>query len=231
MKVLALGAHPDDLEIFAFGSLLAWRAMGAELIPAVATDGAGGGQADPATLRAARRAEATAAAALLDAEPRFLDFPDGTLLPDRALTDALRALIRDTRPDLVLTHAPDDYHSDHRALSAATSHAVNFAAPLMWYDTLGGTGFTPTHWIDVTTHFDTKVAAIRLHASQDPERFVAMTTTQAAFRAGQCFGGPDARAEVFRFDPRFPFADIRALLPPAPPVRPVVLRSEGRATE
>jgi LmbE family N-acetylglucosaminyl deacetylase len=45
--VLAIGAHPDDLEIFCFGSLLAWRAAGADVIPAVATGGARGGDGDP----------------------------------------------------------------------------------------------------------------------------------------------------------------------------------------
>jgi LmbE family N-acetylglucosaminyl deacetylase len=228
MKVLALGAHPDDLEIFAYGSLLAWRAMGADLTLAVATDGAAGGQEDPVTLRPRRRAEAEAGAEALGVRPRFLDFPDGGLLPDRLLIEALRALIREVRPDLVLTHAPNDYHADHRALSAAVGEAVSFGAPVIWMDTLGGTGFTPTHWVDVTPHFDAKCAAIRAHASQDPERFVRTATRQAAFRAGECNGDPDERAEAFRFEPRFPFADIRALLPPAPPVRAVVLRSEGR---
>jgi LmbE family N-acetylglucosaminyl deacetylase len=228
VRILALGAHPDDLEIFVFGSLLAWKAMGADLVLAIATDGAAGGQAPPEALRAARRAEAEAATVALGAAPRFLDFPDGSLHPDRPLVEAVGALVSRERPDLVLTHAPNDYHADHRALSAATSQAVSFAAPLLFADTLGGTGFRPTHYVDVTAFFAGKCAAIRAHASQEPERFVAAATRQAAFRAGECNGGPEARAEAFRFEPRFPFADIRALLPPAPPVRPVVLRAARR---
>lgn len=55
-----------------------------------------------------------------------------------------------------------------------------------------------------------------------------MANRQAAFRAGECNGPPSARAEAFRFEPRFPFADIRALLPPAPPVRPIGNRSGVR---
>jgi hypothetical protein len=101
---------------------------------------------------------------------------------------------------------------------------VGFAAPLLFMDTLNGTGFMPTHWVDVTSQFDAKCTAIRCHASQDPERFVVGATRQAAYRAGECNGGPEARAEAFRFEPRFPFADIRALLPPAPPVTPVLER-------
>jgi LmbE family N-acetylglucosaminyl deacetylase len=227
MRILALGAHPDDLEIFVFGTLLAWREMGAELTLAVATDGAAGGQQPPEALRAIRRAEAEAGAAALGTRPRFLDFPDGALMPDAALLAALRRLVAETEPDLVLTHAPNDYHADHRALSTAASQAVGFSAPLLFADTMRGTGFVPTHWVDVTAHFDAKCAAIRAHASQDPERFVVAAAVHAAFRAGECNGGPDDRAEAFRFEPRFPFADIRALLPPAPALTPVSLRSEG----
>ena len=145
-------------------------------------------------------------------------------MPDAALVAALGRLVAEAAPDLVVTHAPNDYHADHRALSAAVSQAVSFAAPLLFADTLRGTGFVPTHWVDVTPWFEAKCAAIRAHVSQDPERFVVSASAQAAFRAGECNGGPDDRAEAFRFEPRFPFADIRALLPPAPPVRPVLLR-------
>lgn len=225
MKVLALGAHPDDVEIFAFGSLMAWRAMGAQVASAVATDGAAGGAGDPEALRHTRRAEATSAAKLLRADPHFLDQPDGGLVAGGSLIGLLRSLVCDVGPDIVVTHAPNDYHADHRALSAAVSQAVNFGAPVLWMDTLNGTGFVPTHYVDVSEHFPAKCAAIRCHASQDPERFVHSATRQADFRAGECNGGLDARAEAFRFEPRFPFADIRALLPPAPAVCPVVSRA------
>jgi LmbE family N-acetylglucosaminyl deacetylase len=77
MRILAMGAHPDDLEIFAWGTLCAWRESGAELVLAVATDGARGGAATG--LRETRQAEARRAAQALDLVPRFLDFPDGAL--------------------------------------------------------------------------------------------------------------------------------------------------------
>jgi N-acetylglucosamine malate deacetylase 1 len=224
VRVLAVGAHPDDLEIYAWGTLCAWAEMGAVLALAVATDGAAGGQAAGAELARTRAGEARAAALALEVEPVFLGFPDGALMADAGLVAALRRLIAEVSPDLVLTHAPNDYHADHRALSAAVGQAANFAVPVVWMDTLNGTGFTPTHWVDATRHWEAKCAAIRCHASQDPERFVVSATRQAAFRAGEANGGPDARAEALRFEPRFPFADIRALLPPAPPLRPVGLR-------
>ncbi len=223
MKVLALGAHPDDIEIFMFGTLAAYAAQGAELTFAIATAGARGGPGDPGHLARVRREEATAAAALLGAIPRFLDFPDGALVADAALIGALKALITQTRPDLVITHAPYDYHGDHRALSDGIRIAASFAVPVLHADTLGGTGFLPTHYVDISGHGDLKARAIRAHRSQEPERFAAMARTQNLFRASQCNGAPEALAEAFRFEPSYPFADIRALLPPAPPIIPVTV--------
>lgn len=222
MKILAIGAHPDDLEIFAYGTLAAWAAMGTDLHLAVATDGAKGGSLDPETLRQLRVRETTQALAPLGcAPPGMLGFPDGALRADSALETALRDLVWQTQPDLLLTHAPNDYHSDHRALSAAASQAAGFSVPVLWMDTLNGTGFQPTHWVDVGAHWQAKETAIRAHVTQDPERFVDMANRQAAYRAGECNALPPARAEAFRFEPRFPFADIRSLLPAAPALRPI----------
>ena len=220
MKILAIGAHPDDLEIFAYGTLAAWRAMGAELVLAVATDGAKGGAMAPDALRALRAAETTSALAPVGV-PRLLGFADGELRADAALEGALRDLVAEVGPDLLVTHAPNDYHADHRALSLAASQAAGYSVPVLWMDTLNGTGFAPSHWVDVTGHWAAKERAIRAHVTQDPERFVQMANRQAAFRAGECNARPEARAEAFRFEPRFPFADIRALLPPAPALQPI----------
>ncbi|RUV48663.1 PIG-L family deacetylase [Mesorhizobium sp. M5C.F.Ca.IN.020.29.1.1] len=226
MKILALGAHPDDIEIFMFGTMAAYAAQGAELVFAIATDGAKGGKGDPELLARARREEAAVAADLLGATPHFLDFPDGTLVADAALIAALKALIGDLKPDLVITHAPNDYHGDHRALSDGLRIAASFTVPVLHADTLGGTGFSPTHYVDISGHFELKAMAIRAHQSQDPERFVDAARTQNAFRAGQCNGTAGSFAEAFRFEPIFPFADIRALLPPAPVIRPVTVSTK-----
>lgn len=194
--------------------------MGARLTLAVATDGARGAACPDADLPQRRAAETRRALAAL-VEPHLMGFADGALRSGAELEGALRALIAQAQPDLILTHAPNDYHADHRALSQAVSQAAGFAAPVLFMDTMNGTGFVPTHWVEVTPWWDAKIAAIRAHDSQSPERFVAMATRQAAFRAGECNGPLESRAEAFQFAPRFPFADIRRLLPSAPVLRPV----------
>lgn len=225
MRILAIGAHPDDIEIFMFGSMAAWKAAGADLSFAIATDGSAGGRAPAAELRQTRADEARAAAVHLEVVPTLLSFPDSELVADAALVAALKQLIAQSLPDLVVTHAPNDYHGDHRALSDAVRIAASFHAPVLWTDTLQGVGFKPTHYVDITPHIALKAAAIRAHASQDPERFVTKSEQLARFRASQANGPDDSYAEAFRFEPAFPFVDIRDLLPPAPRVRPVRDRS------
>lgn len=221
MRIIGFGAHPDDAEIYFLGLLLAARARGDAIGWAVATDGAKGGGGDPAELAARRRREAEEAAADVGVQPLFLDRPDGGLADDAELLQRVEAALVDLAPDLVVTHAPNDYHPDHRALAAAVVAAASFRVPVLHADTFAGVGFAPSHYVDVTAQMAAKRAAIRRHGSQRPERFVAAAETLARLRAAQCNAPPDNYAEAYRFEPRFPFADIRDLLPPAPPVRPL----------
>ncbi len=221
MRIAALGAHPDDIEIFMGGTMLAWRAMGAELHFIIATDGSKGGKGDPARLAATRRAEAEASAALFGASLHWLGFPDSELAARAETVATVAGSLASCAPHLGVTHAPNDYHADHRALSEIVRHAAGFSIPVLFCDTLMGTGFTPTHYVDTSAFFDAKCEALLKHVSQAPARFVEWSRLQNAFRAAQCGQSKGAFAEAFRFEPVYPFADIRGLLPPPPRVRPV----------
>ena len=216
MRILGCGAHPDDAEIFFFGTLAAAREHGAEIGWLIATDGSKGGDGPPDELRRVRRDEATAAAALLGVTPVFLDRLDGALASDPEATKLVEAEIIRLKPDLVITHAPNDYHPDHRALSRMVINGASFRAPVVFADTLLGVGFTPSLYVDVGAHFARKREAILCHASQRPERFVAAAEAWNRFRALQCNAESGVYAEAFRFVPTYPFGDVRALLPPAP---------------
>lgn len=219
MNIVAIGAHPDDLEIFAYGFLAAAFARGDQLYLAVATDGAAGGRNPGPELAAQRAAEAKAGLAELGT-PTLLDLPDGKLANAPDACERITNFIRGTAPDLVITHAAEDYHPDHRALSSLVSDAVGFICPILFCDTLMGVGFTPDYYIDISDHFLAKQEAIMAHHSQDPLRFASASTIMNRFRAAQC-NAPDGHyAEAYRIANRFPFSDIRALLPPPPPYRP-----------
>ena len=219
MRIALVTAHPDDAEIYAGGSIAAWRAMGAEVTIIIASDGAGGGPGDPASLSRTRKAEAERAALHLGAGLILLDLPDGGLSRHVDLVPRLERALTAVAPDLAVTHAACDYHADHRALAHATLAAASFRMPVLWLDTMMGVGFLPSHLVDITAFQSQKETAILHHQSQDPQRFVDRTRLQARFRAAQC--GHDGLAEAFRHDPIYPFADVRAMLPPAPMPRAV----------
>ena len=93
---------------------------------------------------------------------------------------------------------------------------TGFSCPVLYADTLMGVGFTPEFYVDITPYFAAKRQAILAHHSQSPNRFVEAATLQNRFRAAQC-NAPDGHyAEAYRAAARFPFADIRAILPPPP---------------
>ncbi len=124
LKLLVLGAHPDDAEFAAGGIVSLYRGMGHAVKMVSVTNGESGhhrmgGQ----ELTARRRAEAAASANLIGAESAVWDFPDGQLLPTLELRWQIIREIRTYDPDLVLTHRTNDYHPDHRAVGQAVQDA------------------------------------------------------------------------------------------------------------
>ena len=220
MRILAIGAHPDDLEIFCYGLLAAFKARGDQLDLAVATDGAAGTVAGADNSLAERRAEETKTALVRLGVPELLGLPDGALATAARGREVIAEHIRCVAPDLIVTHDPADYHTDHRTLSSWVTELAGFSCPVLYADTLMGVGFQPQFFVDITTWQAHKQAAILAHESQVPERFANGAALLNRFRAAQC-NAPDGHyAEAYRTLARFPFADIRGLLPAPPPYRP-----------
>ena len=220
MRILAVGAHPDDLEIFCYGLLAACKSRGDELHLAVATDGAAGTVAGQDNSLAERRADETRTALARLGVPALLGLPDGALSTAKTGREVIAEHIRGIAPDMIITHDPADYHTDHRALSSWVTELTGFSCPVIYADTLMGVGFQPQFYVDITAWQDEKQAAILAHESQVPERFANGAALLNRFRAAQC-NAPDGHyAEAYRTSARFPFADIRSLLPAAPPYRP-----------
>jgi LmbE family N-acetylglucosaminyl deacetylase len=187
-RVLALGAHPDDVELQAGGSLAAWARQGARVELACFTAGEKGSPdpaACPAELGRVRRAEATEAARALGASVpvAFLGAVDGELEVTMALRLAVARLVRTTRPDVVLGHDPWRrwlLHPDHRAAGLLTVDGVVAARDPLYAPSLAAEGLpahrphtvllfgtdTPDELVDVTATMDAKLAALRAHASQ-----------------------------------------------------------------
>ena len=125
LRILVIGAHPDDCEIKAGGVTAMYRAAGHHVKYVSVTNGESGHQFRmPEELAALRRAESDAVAKLMGIEYEILGNRDGRLLPTLEARFELIALIRRYRPDLILTHRPNDYHPDHRATSTLVCDAA-----------------------------------------------------------------------------------------------------------
>src|SRR3954468_1854697 len=125
LRLLILGAHPDDADYSAGGTAALYRAAGHTVKMVSLTNGDAGHHlhAGPDLARR-RRAEAAAAGAVIGATYDVLDSHDGQLLPTLEARRQVIRLIRAFRPDLVLTHRPNDYHPDHRYASQLVQDAA-----------------------------------------------------------------------------------------------------------
>ena len=124
LRLLVLGAHPDDCEFHCGGLAAIYRELGHEVKLVSVTNGESGHheQTGP-TLTARRRQEATAAAKAIGATAEVWDFPDGRLQATLELRYQLIREIRTFKPDLLVTHRNNDYHPDHRAVGDAVRDA------------------------------------------------------------------------------------------------------------
>ncbi|MYD36564.1 MAG: PIG-L family deacetylase [Dehalococcoidia bacterium] len=186
-KLMAISAHPDDMEFGCGGTIGKWIREGWEGALVIATDGRAG-TADPDTrpedLVKTREAEATAAAKVLGIEDvTFLGYPDGELEDTRELREHLVREIRRFRPEVVFTFDPNrrgHNHRDHRSVGQAAFDAMYpYARDVHHFPHLAQQGFEPhivseawawsdepDTWIDISDSIDLKVAALREHASQ-----------------------------------------------------------------
>lgn len=181
-RVLAVVAHPDDAELLCAGTLARSREDGAAIAICVLCRGDKGQPSQPVkNLGAVRRKELAASAKLLGAQLFAPDYPDGTLVDTPASRSRLVQIYRKFQPTLVLAHAPEDYHPDHRAASALAELATWFCASrgyrtgssavseqpaLWWMDTLNMSGFNPGFYVDISEYVDLKTQMLACHRSQ-----------------------------------------------------------------
>ena len=195
-RILVIAAHPDDVDFGVAGSVATWTDLGIDVTYCIVTDGDAGGfdrSVSRPEMAEIRRAEQTAAAKTVGvAELAFLGYPDGRLESTIALRRDLSRVIRQARPQRVVTQSPErNYeriyasHPDHLAAGEAALCAVYpdsrnpFAHPELLDDeglepwTVGEVwlmaGASPNRFVDVTDSFDRKLEALRCHVSQHPE--------------------------------------------------------------
>ena len=209
MTVLAVAAHPDDLEFQCAGTLAKYRKAGHKVVMCHACNGNKGHKTIPSDeLGRVRTEEARQGAKIIGADAITPDIGDLEIFVDRDDSLRLVDIIRQVRPDVVITHPPDDYMSDHTVTSQLVRDATFNATvpylktqhgptdkipPLYFMDASAGIGFLPTEYVDITEEFETKKQMLLCHKSQhewledhDSIDLVEFMETLAKFRGMQC---------------------------------------------
>jgi len=225
MKVLAIGAHPDDIEIFMYGLLSIYKKEGHEVYTMIATDGAKGGAIKGNKLVKERANEAISGLEKISL-PIFLNLPDGELGEESEHRKIIKENILKIMPDLIVTHSENDYHADHKSLSLITKGAVSHYIPILYCDTLMGINFNPNYYVDITNYHRSKKEAVLKHKTQKPQRFVDLFELMNSYRAAQCNAPKGKYAEAYSFVPSFPFSDIREILPAPLKLRPFHIENQ-----
>lgn len=210
MNVLAIGCHPDDIEINCAGTLAKCVKRGDNVtVCHVCNGNLGHVIIKPDELREIRAAEAKKAGALAGIKVVTCDIGDVLAYEgSKEQRDIVVDIIREADPDFIITHAPNDYMPDHVAVSRLVFDA-SFAAsvpqyktkvdkvakvtPIFYMDNLGGVNFIPTEYVDVTEEIDLKLEMLECHESQlkwmrdhDNIDFADMVKTCAKYRGYQC---------------------------------------------
>jgi LmbE family N-acetylglucosaminyl deacetylase len=197
-RILVILAHPDDPEFFCGGTIARWTLAGHQVAYCLLTCGDKGTKdrsLTSAALCSLRQEEQRSAAAILGVhDVRFLDYPDGYLVPDMNLRKEITRVIRQEQPDILVTCDPTNLyvretylnHPDHRAAGQATLDAVFPAARdhlyfiELWRDEQLEPHIVREVWIslprdpdvsvDITDHWDLKLRALSEHRSQIGDR-------------------------------------------------------------
>ncbi|MCL4519604.1 MAG: PIG-L family deacetylase [Thaumarchaeota archaeon] len=168
MKILAIGAHPDDIELGCGGTLLRATKEGHAVYMLTMTKGAASG--NPLQ----RANEMMQASKFIGAKDFRIDD-----LPDTRLASNIDELIRhiedyvdEVDPDLIFTHSRRDTHHDHRAVAAATSEAARFYSNVLTYEIPLTKDFDPIVYYDISDVIEKKIELIRIFWSQSSKLYL-----------------------------------------------------------
>lgn len=172
--VLAVGAHPDDVEIGVGGALAAHASNGDRLVILTMSGGSVGGNAG------ARHRESQAAADIVGAQLIHLGFEDTHLDPASGPITAVEEVIRDVRPDQIYTHSNRDRHQDHRAVHQTVQVASREVGDLACFQSPSSTiDYQPNRFVDIAEHLETKLRMLRAFTSQAHRGYMAEDVVRA----------------------------------------------------
>ncbi|MDE8667816.1 PIG-L family deacetylase [Pseudarthrobacter sp. H3Y2-7] len=185
--VLAIGSHPDDIELGCGGTLARHVPSGDDVYMLVITTG----EAGPSIVSARVREQLAAAEILGVPRGRLFrgELPDGRVSNyELDLVHTIERAITQTQAEVVYSHGNLDSHQDNRAVAEATWGAARQARRVLCYDSPSSHSFNPSVFVDITSTVDKKCEALNAHSSQVGNSTMASTSlvmTQAGYRGFQ----------------------------------------------
>jgi len=233
MRILAIGAHPDDIELLCAGTLALYSKKGHKIYMCHVCDGNKGSMTHTSEeIAKIRRGEAVSSAKIIGATSIWAGISDGEVVLDLDSREKVIDVIRQANPDLIITHCPDDYHSDHINVSRLVFEATYLAnlklwktnyppsdkLPYLYYmDTLAGVNFIPSEYVDITNTIETKIKMMMEMKSQlgwlkdmhncDAPEFIKSVAKFRGFQAGVLY------AEAFIQQKMYPQGLTKRVLP------------------
>jgi LmbE family N-acetylglucosaminyl deacetylase len=161
VTILAIGAHPDDIEFGCGGALIKYTQKSHRLFLLVMTGGGLGGASS------LRMKEQKASGKILGAEKIFWGgYEDTHLIVDTDLIGKIEAVIAEVKPDFIFCNFPDDTHQDHRHLAQAIMSATRYIRNVLFYEGPTTQNFNPQVFVDISETLERKVEALKAHNSQ-----------------------------------------------------------------
>ncbi|MBU1863224.1 MAG: PIG-L family deacetylase [Candidatus Omnitrophica bacterium] len=161
MNILAIGAHPDDIEYGCGGTLLKHAAKGDAIYLLVLTDGQEAG--DPKM----RRKEQEAAAQFLKVKKIFWgEYGDTKLSVTKDLITFIEKVIKKVKPDEIYVNYDDDTHQDHRIVAQCVISATRYVKKVLFYEDYTSCNFEPDIFVDIKDVLEEKINLLKLHESQ-----------------------------------------------------------------
>ena len=189
MKILGIGAHPDDLEFGCGGTLQKLASNGHKVHMLVMTQGSVGG--DPRV----RLLEQKKAAAMLNAKLYWGGFEDTGVVLGRELIRSVEKHVEDIKPDVVFVNHAVDTHQDHRSVAKAVETAARYMKNLLFYEVPTTMDFNPGVFVDIGPVITKKVNLLKCHRSQVYKTRVKNLSIIESAKAAAMFRGYQDRVK------------------------------------
>lgn len=165
--ILAIGPHPDDIELGCFGTLSKFKDSGDNVNILVLTKGESGASGD-------RMEESRASAKLIDASLYFENLKDRYVSEGPETITIIEKYIDKLKPDIVFIPTGIDTHQDHRSTYNAALVGCRLVPELYAYETPSTSrNFAPNYFVDITDFIELKIQAVKIHNSQGGKGYMA----------------------------------------------------------